>query len=412
MADKYDVIVIGGGAAGMMAAGKAASRGRRVLLVEKNKRLGEKLRITGGGRCNITNAEEDVQLLLQHYGRDKRFLHSSFAQFGVSETRAFFASLDLPTVVQSGKRAFPQSEKAIDVVRALERYLKQGGVDIRTEAQVTDILLDRDQITGVRVNGSIVSATSYILATGGKSHPETGSTGDGFPWLKKLGHTVSEPTPTIVPITVSDPWVHMLAGTSLNDVKISFFLQDKKNFFLRGRILCTHVGLSGPLILNAARQIADLLQAGDVTATIDLFPGQDTGAVDRHITSVFDQNKNKILGNVLKVIMPAGTTKSLQLLAPHLDLTQKVHSVSKTDRRQLVTLLQALPVSVTGLLGFERAVVVDGGVTTAEVDGKKLRSRLIKNLFLTGDILDISRPSGGYSLQLCWTTGWVAGSNA
>jgi len=412
MAGQYDVIVIGGGAAGMMAAGKAASRGRRVLLIEKNKRLGEKLRITGGGRCNITNAEEDVQLLLKHYGQDKRFLHSSFAQFGVSEALTFFSGLDLPTVVQAGKRAFPSSEKAIDVVRALERYMKQGNVDIRTEAQVTEILTDGNRLTGVRVNGTTVSAESYILATGGKSHPETGSTGDGFPWLEKLGHTVSEPTPTIVPITVSDPWVHMLAGTSLNDVKITFFLQGKKNFFLRGRILCTHVGLSGPLILNAARQISDLLHEGDVAATIDLFPGQDTGAVDRHITSVFDQNKNKVLGNVLKVIMPAGTTKSLNLLALHLDLTQKVHSVSKTDRRQLVDLLKALPVHVTGLLGFERAVVVDGGVTTAEVDGKTMRSRIMENLFVTGDILDISRPSGGYSLQLCWTTGWVAGSYA
>lgn len=412
MAEHYDVIVVGGGAAGMMAAGRAAERGLRVLLLEKNKQLGKKLSITGGGRCNITNAEENEHLLLAHYGAAERFLYSSFVQFGTDDTFSFFAGLGLPLVVQEGKRAFPKTEKAVDVVRALESYLHKGSVEVRTGVAVQGFESDGGMITGVRVKGEVLTADSYILATGGKSRPETGSTGDGFIWLKKLGHTVQDPTPMIVPLAVQDSWVHALAGISLNESKITFFVAGEKNMVLRGRILCTHFGLSGPLIMNTAGEIADLLHAGPVTAAIDVFPTTDLGALDKRVTEVFDANKNKVLKNVMKAIAPAGTANAILSLAPEIDTEKKVHSVSKTERKKIVHLLKALPLTITGLMGYERAVVADGGIVLKEIDSRTMRSRKYENLFVTGDLLHISRPSGGYSLQLCWTSGWVAGSNA
>lgn len=407
----YDVIVIGGGASGLMAAGRAAERGRRVLLLEKNKRLGEKLRITGGGRCNITNAEEHQRLLLERYGAAGKFLYSSFSQFGMKDTFSFFESRGLPLVVQAGKRAFPMTEKAIDVLRVLEKYLITGRVTIHPLSAVTRLTASQAMITGVETTVGTITSTSYILATGGQSHPATGSTGDGLRWLEQLGHTVHAPTPTIVPIAIHDRWIKSLAGLAIDDVKISFFVNDTKQFTLQGRILCTHFGLSGPLILNAAGRIGDLLHAGEVRATIDAFPDRDVGGLDQYVTQVFDAHKNKLFTNVFKSIAPPGTARAILSLGPKIDPEKKVHSVTKEERKILVRLLKALPVSVAGLMGYDRAVVADGGVDIAEIDGKTMRSRRYKNLYITGDVLHIKRPSGGYSLQLCWTTGFVAGSS-
>ncbi len=408
----YDVIVVGGGAAGMMAAGRAASQGKRVLLLEKNKKLGEKLSITGGTRCNITNAEEDEHVLLSHYGKAEQFLYSSFAQFGMKDTFSFFEGLGLPLVVQANKRAFPVTEKATDVCRVLKDYLRVGKVDILTLAEVKDITWSKGTITGVNTDKGMFRASSYILATGGKSRPETGSTGDGFGWLKKLGHAVEEPTPTIVPIKVRDKWIKDLAGVSLNDSKITFYVDGKKEFSRTGTILCTHFGLSGPLILNSAGLVAELLQEGDVTAVVDLFPTLDLGALDTKLTELFDANKNKVIKNVLKFIAPEGTASVLLSLVPTIDPETKVHSITKEERKQIVHLLKELPITVSGLMGYDKAVVADGGLLLKEVDGKTMRSRLYDNLYVTGDLLHINRPSGGYSLQLCWTSGFVAGTHA
>jgi len=406
----YDVVVIGGGASGMMAAGRAAERGLRVLLLEKNTVLGKKLAITGGGRCNITNAEENERLFLSHFGAAEKFLFSSLVQFGTDDTFSFFANRGLPLVVQAGKRAFPQTERAIDVVKVLERYLADGGVAIRTNAQVKGLIADGERVTGVVLGHETISADSYILATGGMSRPETGSTGDGFAWLRALGHTVHDPTPRIVPIAVRDTWIKSLAGVALDNVKVTFFVEGAKKIVLKGRILCTHFGLSGPLILNAAGQVADLLHAGPVTLAIDLYPSLDLGALDAMVTKTFDGHKNKTLKNSLRYVVPAGTSAAIMSLLPDIDPETKIHSLSKTQRKTIVRLLKSLPAEVTGLMGYERAVVADGGVSLREIDGKTMRSRKYDNLFVTGDLLHISRPSGGYSLQLCWTTGYVAGS--
>ena len=408
----YDVIVIGGGASGMMAAGRAAELGKKVLLLEKNKNLGEKLKITGGGRCNITNAEEDEHKLLKHYGKGKPFLYSPFSQFGMKDTFSFFESKGLPLVVQARKRAFPKTEKALDVFKVLERYIKQGKVDILSNAKVVKIISKNSRIEKVSASGQEYTANSFILATGGISHPETGSTGDGFKWLKELGHTVENPTPTIVPLAVADIWVKELSGVSLSFMKITFFTNGLKKFSLKGKVLFTHFGLSGPLILNAAGKVADMLHDGVVTAMIDAYPDTDIGTLDKKITKIFDANKNKMLKNIFSEIVPVGTAKAILLLLKSVSPDIKVHSITKEQRRSIVDLLKALPASITGLMGYDRAVVADGGLSLKEIDTKTMRSKLYNNLYVTGDLLHISRPSGGYSLQLCWTTGYVAGSHA
>jgi len=407
----YDLIVVGGGASGLIAAGRAAERGKRVLLLEKNKKVGEKLKISGGGRCNITNAEFDIRELLPVYGNAEQFLYSLFSQFGVKDTFSFFESRGLPLVVQARKRVFPNTEKAIDVLNVLQKYIHDGRVTIKTMSPVTRIYGSKDEITGVFSNKDIYRATNYIFSTGGVSYPETGSTGDGFKWLKKLGHKVIKSTPTIVPLRVKEDWSKKLTGVSLSFMKITFFAEGKKAYSETGKILFTHFGLSGPLILNSAHKVTDLLHSGIVTAKIDVYPHTDLGALERRIIAVFDKNKNKVLKNIIKEIVPAGMSKGIvPLLEESFDTTKKVHSISKEERKIIVQILKALPLTITGLMGFNRAVVADGGVPLSEIDMKTMRSKKVSNLYIIGDLLHINRPSGGFSLQLCWSSGFVAGN--
>lgn len=407
----YDVIVIGGGASGMMAAGRASESGKDVLLLERNKRLGEKLRISGGGRCNILNAERDEKKLLAHYGSSEQFLYSGFSQFGMDDTYAYFESMDLPLMVEANNRAFPVSQKATDVVHVLEGYMKKGGVEVRTGLGVSSIVAKGNKIEKIIAGGEEFIADSYIFATGGLSHPETGSTGAGFNWLRELGHTVVDPTPTIVPLKVKESWIKKLSGKSVPSAKITFYVDGKKRLAKTGNILFTHFGISGPTILNVAGKVADLLHEGEVTAVIDLFPTMDLGILDKHISSIFDQNKNKMLRNVFKEIVPSGTSEVLLSRLPLIDSDTKVHSILKEERRQLAELLKKLPLTIEALMGLDRAVVADGGLPLTEIDMRTMRSKKIENLYVTGDLLHITRPSGGYSLQLCWTTGYVAGTH-
>lgn len=409
---RYDVIVIGGGASGMMAAGRAAECGKKVLLIEKNPTLGNKLKISGGGRCNVTNAEEDIRVFLSRYGDAAPFLYSTFAQFSSKDTFSFFESRGLPLIVQAAKRAFPKTEKAFDVFRILETYMKTGSVTVLPDTKVSRITKDGSRITSIVAGSETYTGSSYIIATGGVSHPETGSTGDGFNWLKALGHSVADPTPAIVPLATEEVWSHTLAGVSVEEMKITFFVDDVKAFSKKGRILFTHFGVSGPLILNSAKAVGDLLHEGVVTAHIDLFPQINHGDLDKKILDVFDTNKNKILKNVFGDIVPAGLSSALLSLFTMIDPNTKVHSISKEERKILVHTLKALPLIITGLMGLDRAVVADGGIPLSEIDTKTMRSMVLENLFITGDLLHINRPSGGFSLQLCWTTGYVAGSHA
>lgn len=407
----WDVIVVGGGASGMMASAVASARSLSVLILDKNKNLGEKLKITGGGRCNITNDEPDIHKMLKVYGKGAPYLYTPFSIFGVKDTFKYFESRGLPLVIQARNRVFPVTEKAIDVFNVLNKELIKNKVEIKSNCTVKDFIHNDKKIININTNQGQFYAKSFVLATGGMSHPETGSTGDGFRFLSDLGHTVSDPTPDIVPVEVEDKWVKMLSGTSLSFMKITFFLEGKKQFSKTGKILFTHFGLSGPLILNSASLINPLLSRGKVTAAIDLYPDTNSGALEEKIIKVFDLNKNKILKTIIKEFVPEGMHIAVSKLINFIDLETKVHSVTKENRKDIVTLLKAMPVTILGLMDYDRAVVVDGGVELSEIDMKTMRSKLYENLYVTGDLLHLNRNSGGYSLQICWTTGYITGTS-
>ncbi len=406
----WDVIIIGGGASGMMAGTIASSRGLSVLILDKNKSLGEKLKITGGGRCNITNAEPDLHKFMSIYGKDSKFLYSPISIFGVKDTFKYFESKGLPLVVEARNRVFPASEKAYDVYEVLYKELIKNKVVIKNKCVAKRFNLYNKKIQSIVTDSGEYFGKSFVLSTGGMSHPETGSTGDGLKWLKDLGHDVQDSTPTIVPLEVLDSWVKTLAGVSLSFMKITFFKGGKKRFSKTGKVLFTHFGLSGPLILNSAKRVGGLLkEGGTVKAYIDCFPDTSEVKLEELIIKVFDANKNKILRTVFKDIAPEGTAKGIEMIDSSIDFNTKVHSILKGDRKKIVKLLKALPCEITNLMGYDRSVVADGGVSLSEINMKTMSSKLYTNLFITGDLLNINRNSGGYSLQVCWTTGYVAG---
>lgn len=409
---KYDVVVIGGGPAGMMAAGRAAELGARVLLLEKNPTLGKKLLITGGGRSNVTNAEFDEHVLLAKFKGAAKFLFSPFSQFGVQEALDFFHTHGMPTKVEAEKRVFPESDRAQSVWDALAQYMRAGKVAIKTESEVAGLETADGNISGVRLkNGESIEAGAYILATGGKSRPETGSTGEGFDWLRAIGHQVSEPRAALVPLRIREKWVHKLSGLSFPEAKLTVYRKNEKQEGKRGKILFTHFGLSGPLVLNMSRDISESLQYGEVKLSIDLWPQMNIGELDKSVRTLFEGEKNKQVKNSLDGFIPTLLIPVILKLCK-IDPEKPVHSVSRDERLALVRRLKDLSMTVSGLLGADKAVVTSGGVMLEEVDFKYMRSRLYPNLYLVGDVLNIDRPSGGYSLQLCWTTGFVAGTAA
>ncbi len=408
----FDVIVVGSGPAGMMAAGRAAEYGRRVLLVEKNRKPGEKLKLTGGGRCNITNAEFDTRTFLSFFGDDGKFLFSPFSRFAVQETFDFFEERGLPLVIEERKRAFPTTQKATDVTRVLTEYMHENDVETCFGTEVKHLIVENGAVAGIETNQGSFRAKSIILATGGASYRATGSTGDGLGWLREIGHTVHEATPDIVPLRVKEQWVKDLSGTTLDPMRITFAATNGDSVSKLGKILFAHFGLSGPLILNSANEVKKLLKHGEVSAVIDLFPNTETHLVDRRLLEIFNENKNKIVRNTTKQLAPTGMAGALAANLPPELLEKKVNVVTQDERKNIAQTLKGLALSVTGTMGYDWAVISDGGIALAEIDTRTMVSRLYPNLFVVGDLLHISRPSGGFSLQLCWTTGWVAGENA
>jgi predicted Rossmann fold flavoprotein len=408
----YDAIIIGGGPAGMMSAGRLAERHLKVLLLEKNPDVGKKLLITGGGRCNVTNAEENNRKLLAKYKDSDKFLFSAFAQYSVKDTLHFFHSRGVETKVEDNGRVFPVSDKAKSVWEALKNYLKQGKVEIRYQSEVTGFKIKDGKIDGVNLkDGSCLKAKSYILATGGKSRPETGSTGEGFRWLKKLGHNVIEPDVSLVPITINEKWISQLAGISLPEVKISVWQDNKKQLNQDGKILFTHVGISGPTVLNMSKSVRELLSYGPVIINLDLLPKLDKGDLDKKILEIFQEHNNKQLKNVLSHLLPTEVAKLIILLS-NISPDKQCNCITRDERKILVDIMKNFPLKVKGLLSESKAIITSGGVDLREVNFKTMQSRLHNNLYIVGDLLNIDRPSGGYSLQLCWTTGFVAGNSA
>lgn len=410
MPKDWDVIVVGGGPAGMMAALTAAAGGHRVLLVEKNNTLGKKLLITGGGRCNVTNSEFDNRKLLTKFKNNSQFLFSAFTQYSVKDALDFFHQNNMPTKVENELRTFPVSNSAQSVWDVLVNNLKKYNVEVLPNSPVADILEKDGKVIGVRlVSKEIILGQSIIIATGGTSRPETGSTGDAYKWLKKLGHTIIEPTPSLVPIAIKEPWIKNLAGVSLPNTKITVWQNKQKQLQVKGKVLFTHVGLSGPTILNLSKDIGELLKYGEVIITLDLTPTHDNATLNSALQTLFKTHDKKTIANALPDLIPKALVPIILELA-QIKKETKCNSVTREERIRLINLLKALPLTVKKLLGVEKAIITSGGVALEEVDFKTMRSRLFPNLYLIGDILNIDRPSGGYSLQLCWTTGFVAGS--
>ncbi len=445
--ESYDICVIGGGPAGMIAAGRAAellraegAAGKKgtkaqkdvsVILIEKNDGLGTKLLITGGGRCNVTNDTPDVRAFLANLKNKGKFLFSTFAVHAVADSLKFFNERGMATKVENEGRVFPVSDSARSVWDVLVRYMKDQKVEVMTGVAAKGFHIRDGRVVGLNVMTKhgikTIAADSYILATGGTSHPETGSTGEAFEWLQKAGHTISQSDAALVPMKIADKWVRDLSGISHQHVKLTIIEKkvadktaaakpvEKRGESRVGRMVFAHFGISGPLAINFSKDVREsmqYMQKGDkLELSLDLLPDLDREALDKKIRGVFDENGKKKLKNALKEIVPPSLCATVLTLAA-LDPEKDVAIVSRDERLKLMTTLKDMRMTPVGFLGKEKAIVASGGVKLEEIDFKTMASRIVPNLYLIGDVLDIERPSGGYSLQLCWSTGWVAGTSA
>lgn len=407
----YDIAIIGAGPAGMMAALRASECGADVLLLEKNNAPGIKLLMTGKERCNITNAEADPQKFTANFGKNGKFLLSSLYRFGVEETIDFFHKNNLKTVTERGGRIFPESEKAKDVQELFLRLIKKNKITLLTGCKISNISLKEKKIDKINLEKGEVKARNYLICTGGLSYPQTGSTGDGYKWVKEMGHTIIKPEPALTPVVVKEEWVKELEGLSLKNVSISIYQNNKKKDEWFGEALFTDFGMSGPIILDMSKSIGKLLAEGDVDLFIDFKPALDFDMLDKRILRDLEEQKNRAIKNILPDLLPQ------KMIPVILDLAKiypekKGNSITKDERKKLRLLLKQFPLKIKSLLGFNKAIITSGGVALNEVNPKTMRSRIIDNLYFAGEILDLDGPTGGYNLQVCWSTGYLAGENA
>jgi len=407
----YDLIVIGGGPAGMMAAGRAGERGARVLLVERNPRLGVKLMITGKGRCNITNAEPDIRKFIAHYGWNGKFLFSAMSRFDNENTREFFEGRGVKTKVERGQRVFPESDQARDINDAFLDYLRESKVVIKTKATVAEVVSKNKRMEKIILsNGEELQAKNYLIATGGQSYPGTGSKGDAYQWLWQMGHKIIPVRPALAPIILKEDWIDELEGLSLKNVEISLWQNKKKVESRFGEALFTHEGMSGPVILDMSKRAGELVAQGAVTLVIDFKPALSEKILDERLQKDFTAQSNKMFKNSLDWLLPK---KMIPMMVGISGIAgeKKVHTMTRAERQKLLKLLKSFPLEIKAVAGFETAIVTAGGVDLREVDPKTMKSRIIDNLFLAGEVLDLDGPTGGFNLQVCWSTGFVAGEN-
>lgn len=405
---KKKVIVVGAGAAGLMAAGRAAEKGHEVHLYEKNNRIGKKILITGKGRCNVTN-DSDVEGLLDNIPGNPYFLYSAFYQMDSFGTQEFFKNLGLELKVERGKRVFPVSDRSLDVVLALEKYIKQNKVKLHLESPVDSILIEDGQAAGIRLkNGKEEKADGVIICTGGLSYPGTGSTGDGYRFAKAAGHHVTKLYPSLVPLKTAENWCHELMGLSLKNIEITIKNNKGKKVYTDfGEMLFTHFGVSGPVILSASRHIILTIEEG-YKLYIDMKPAMDEKKLDARLLRDFDKFANKDFINSLDELLPQKLIPVIVELA-EIDPRKKVNSITKEERKRLVGLLKALPLTITGVTGYNEAVVTCGGIETDEIDPSTMESKLVKNLHFAGEVLDVDAYTGGFNLQIAFSTGYTAG---
>ena len=402
-----DIIVIGGGAAGMMAAISAAGMGHRVSLYEKNEKLGKKLYITGKGRCNVTNAC-DTEDFFQKVVTNPKFLYSSIYTFDTSMVRDFFEEAGCPLKVERGNRVFPVSDKSYDIINALEDTMKKKGVAYYLNSHVADILTDGLKVTGVVVNNRRIYSDAVILATGGYSYPSTGSTGEGHNFAKKLGHTITKCSPALVPFIAKEEWVKDLQGLSLRNCGVTIYDGNKKIYEDFGELLFTHFGVSGPTVLSASSYVTGIIKHRELSLVIDLKPALTVQQLDERILRDFDEKKNKNFVNSLDGLLPKSMIPVIISLCG-INPAKKVNEVTKIEREGLVKLLKNFTVTLTGLRGFNEAIITHGGVNVKEIDPQTMESKLVKNLYFAGEIIDVDAVTGGYNLQIAWSTGYLAG---
>ncbi len=407
------IVIIGGGAAGLMAATTAAQKyggAAQITLIEKNERPARKLMITGKGRCNVTN-NCDLDTLIANTPRNPRFLYSAFSAFSPCNTMNFFENLKVPLKTERGNRVFPVSDKAVDIVDALVNSAKKSGVKI-INATAKKIETASEGVSGVTLNnGETISADSAIIATGGVSYPVTGSTGDGYTFAKALGHTVTEISPSLVPIECHEGFCSKLSGLSLKNVTLSVFEEGKKKpiFSEMGEMLFTHFGISGPLVLSASANIKNM-DKKQYTATIDLKPALTTEQLDSRILRDFSEQQNKDFINSLDKLLPKSLIPiivSLSPIAPH----TKINSIDRESRKRFCDLIKAFPLTFTRFRPVEEAVITRGGVAVKEINPATMESKLISGLFFAGEVIDVDAYTGGFNLQIAFSTGFVAGSN-
>lgn len=402
---KTDVIVVGGGAAGCYAAITAARLGRNVLLLDGNDRLGHKLSITGKGRCNVTNAC-DMDTLMENIPRNSRFLYSAFSKCMPEDVMAFFEQEGVPLKIERGRRVFPQSDCAADIVHALLSAMQQAGVRIE-RARVDALILQDGACIGVKSGERSFYAQSILLATGGASYPKTGSCGDGYRLAKMAGHSIVSPQPSLVPIVTVEEYPARMSGLSLKNVLLTVKRGNAICFCEQGEMLFTHFGVSGPLVLSASAMM-DANDAAEYSLLIDMKPALSAEQLDCRILRDFDESPNRILANTLQKLLPMSmipVVLELAALSPAL----RVNSVTKQQRQQLGTIVKALPLHCRCMRPITEAIITRGGVSVKEISPKTMESKLCKGLFFAGELLDVDAYTGGYNLQIAFATGYAAG---
>jgi len=406
---KPQLIVIGGGPAGMMAAGTAASQGMSVTLLEKNEKLGKKLHITGKGRCNLTNNSDNIN----HMSRivtNPRFMHSSYRAMDSQALIAFFEGQGVALKTERGGRVFPVSDKAYDINDALKAFLMATGVQVELNCAVKNIELKGNGFNVVASTLPSLTASTIIIATGGLSYPSTGSTGDGYTWAKQLGHNIAPTFPALVPIQSPEPWIPDLEGLSLKNVKCTASISGKIVYEEIGEMLFTKTGVTGPLILSASAYLAGKFDANPIIS-IDLKPGLTPDQMDNRILRDFETNKNKDFANALDGLLPQRLIQTIINLS-QIPYNKKVHTITRKERLSLVHLLKNLNLQPTGNAGYKEAVITKGGISTKDVNPSTLMSKLVPGLFFAGEVLDVDALTGGYNMQIAFSTGYLAGLSA
>ncbi|MEE1305277.1 MAG: NAD(P)/FAD-dependent oxidoreductase [Agathobacter sp.] len=403
-------IIVGGGAAGMMAAYHAALNGQKVVLYEKNEKLGKKVYITGKGRCNITNAS-DMDVLFNNVMSNRKFLYSAFYAYDNQQVISFFEDNGTPTKIERGNRVFPVSDHSSDVINCLARAMKKSGVEVCLNTEVKEILIQDGAAKGVVLaDGQKCLADKVIVATGGLSYKTTGSTGDGMRWAKQMGHTVVDCTPSLVPFNIKEDWTRELQGLALKNVSVSVYNGKKKLYEDFGEMLFTHFGVSGPMILSASGSIKPSLFKEELTLYIDLKPAIDQEKLDKRILKMFEEAINKQFKNSINKLLPAKMIPVIIELSG-IDPDKKVNEISKEERQRLVKLLKQLPCTVVGLRDWNEAIITKGGISVKEINPSTMESKLINGLYFCGETLDLDALTGGYNLQIAWSTGYLAGVN-